>query len=112
MKRYIHSSNSTDTSETDLRSLELDLRNLFEEDPDAMLMYDANSNPEGYSTYTETYTIKDSPSGMKLYRDVIHRYDMETYLLASDSYSVAKFVAKIQPDISKWQHARMVWEIK
>ncbi len=95
-------------------SIELDLWNIFEEDPDACLMYDVEWSPYGSEPYYhDTYTIRNTESGMKMIRNRFHIYsdNEDVDVVAAGSYSVAKVVSKIQPDLTEWQHARITLDI-
>jgi hypothetical protein len=50
--------------------IEFELSNIFQEDPDACLMYDVDWSPYGSEPYYhDTYTIRDTESGMKLVKN-------------------------------------------
>lgn len=107
MKRIIVASSIDD--------IESDLWNIFEVDPDVCLMYDVEWSPYGGAPYYyDTYTIRNAESGMKLTRTRIHVYSdsEDVEVVASGVYSVAKAISKIQPDLAKWQHARITLDIK
>ena len=98
MKRIIVSNLSFQSG---AQSTYTNLNRVFDKDPNAVLMYDTDD---------ATYTIQNTRSGMKLVKDTFKGDDQITEPIAIGAYTIAKVIQKIQPDIDKWQHARIQWE--
>ena len=109
MKKWIRASKDKRSATKSVDEIENDLWNMFYQNRDLVLAYDTNFSATGQNSYIDSYVIKYTDAGLRLYRQRIHRhadFEEENYLISAGFHEVAKSVMRIQSNLDRWERIK------